>query len=71
MKPRYLQTPKFKIGERVMFAKRCQNTSGGMKVEAIDETLFGMRFKVDDKWWVEANFITFAQWKKDCLDKAD
>lgn len=54
----------FKVGDRVVFAKRCQ-AAPWMIVEELDETLFGTRLKVDGKWWSSANvFEHYEKWRE-------
>lgn len=56
----------FKVGDLVMFRNRCQHTEAGMRVEEVDFTLFGVRLKVDHKWWVPENFMSHSEWVKQC-----
>jgi hypothetical protein len=53
-----------------MFARRTQVTFGGMAVEAIDETLFGVRVQVDGKWWSEGCFMPYRDWVRQHKERA-
>lgn len=54
----------FKVGDRVVFAKRCQ-AAPWMTVEALDETLFGTRLKVAGKWWSSHTaFEHYEKWRE-------
>jgi len=54
----------FNVGDRVMFKNRVQTTTVGMRIEEIDYTLFGVRLKVEGKWWSPGNFTSFKEWKE-------
>lgn len=55
-----------KVGDLVMFAARCQETAGGMRVEEVDANMFDTRLKVNGRWWVPENFISLEEWKSSC-----
>ena len=55
----------FKVGDLVMFRKRCQVTECGMPVQAVDENMFDVRLKVNDQWWVPENFMPYDEWVKE------
>ncbi len=58
----YPESP-FNVGDLVMYRNRCQTTSGGMRVEEVDISMFDVRLKVDGKWWTPASFMPLAQWR--------
>lgn len=53
----------FKVGDYVMFAKRCQTTSGGMPVQAVNTNMFDTRLKVDGQWWSPECFVSLEAWR--------
>ena len=57
----------FQVGDRVMFARRCQTTTAGMPVEAVDITMFDVRLRVNGQWWVPECFMPFEQWRRQQL----
>jgi hypothetical protein len=56
-----LDTP-FNVGDHVAFRNRCQPSAAGMTVQEVDFTLWGVRLKVDYKWWVPENFMPYQEW---------
>jgi hypothetical protein len=52
----------FKVGELVMFKNRCQFTSGGMPVQAVDANMFDVRIQVGGLWWTPECFIRHSEW---------
>lgn len=60
----------FQVNDLVMFRMRCQTTSAGMRVEAVDSNMFDTRYKVNGQWWMAANLIPFDEWKaRQCTSK--
>lgn len=53
----------FQVDDLVMFRMRCQTTSAGMRVEAVDSNMFDTRYKVNGQWWMAANLMPFDEWK--------
>lgn len=56
-------TPKFKVGDKVNFKNRCQN-SLYMEIQEVDVTMFDVKYKVNYLWWTEGCFITHEEWKR-------
>lgn len=52
----------FNVGDLVMFRKRTQLYECGMAVQEVDFTLFGVRLKVNNQWWVPENFMSHTEW---------
>lgn len=60
----------FQVNDLVMFSRRCQTTSAGMRVEAVDSNMFDTRYKVNGQWCMSANLIPFDEWKaRQCKSK--
>ena len=60
----------FQVDDLVMFRMRCQTTSAGMRVEAVDSNMFDTRYKVNGQWWLAANLMPFDEWKaRQCKSK--
>lgn len=60
----------FQVDDLVMFRMRCQTTSAGMRVEAVDSNMFDTRYKVNGQWWMAANLMPFDEWKaRQCKSK--
>lgn len=56
--------PKYKVGDEVAFRNRTQPGMPPFKIQEVDATLFGDRYKVRDRWWNEGNFMPFEDWNK-------
>jgi len=56
--------PKYKVGDRVMFARRTQTSLIGMEIEDIKGTIDGPRYLISGAWWVEENLMPFDDWLK-------
>jgi hypothetical protein len=56
--------PKYAIGDQVAFDRMCQPGYPPFSVQDVDPTLFGVRYKVNNKWWSEGNLMPFEDWKK-------
>jgi hypothetical protein len=54
---------KYWVGDEVAFRNMCQPGQPPFKIQEVDESLFGVRYKVKDKWWSEGCFISFEEWK--------
>ena len=60
----------FQVNDLVMFRMRCQTTSAGMRVEAVDSNMFDTWYKVNGQWWMAANLMPFDEWKvRQCKSK--
>ena len=46
-----------------MFRMRCQTTSVGMCVEAVDSNMFDTWYNVNGQWWMATNLMPFDEWK--------
>lgn len=57
-------TPKFSVGDLVMFRGRTQTCSAGMAVQHVDSNMFNTMYFVDYKWWSEGNLTSLEDWKK-------
>lgn len=57
-----MKKTKFKVGDLVMFANRCQTSPCGMRVDEVNTNMFNTLLKVDGKWWVPECFITYDAW---------
>lgn len=56
--------PKYAIGDQVAYQGRTQPGYPPFYVQDVDATLFGVRYKVREKWWNEGNLMPFEDWKK-------
>jgi hypothetical protein len=54
----------YRVGEEVAFRNSCQPGMPPFKVQEVDPSLFGTRYKVNYKWWTEGNLMPYAEWKK-------
>jgi len=54
------EPPVFIKGDKVMFAKRCQQTTYPMRVENVNNK--GEVF-VKNKWWRPSSFISYKIWR--------
>ena len=59
---------KIKVGDIVMFRKKCQRTPYPMKTTAIRYRTIAetkiKEFKVDYLWWPESSLMLYEEWEK-------
>jgi hypothetical protein len=56
--------PVYPVGAEVAFRNKAQPNYPPFKVEDVDPSLFGVRYKVRGKWWNEGNLMPFEEWKR-------
>jgi hypothetical protein len=56
--------PEFKVGDEVAFRNMCQPGMPPFKIQEVDCTLFGDRYKCRDKWWSVGCFMPYKDWKR-------
>lgn len=60
-------SPKYKVGDVVLFSRRTQLSFHGMCIKAVKGTLAGPQYELDIAmgWWNEENLMSIEDWKKE------